>query len=46
MYDDTNEDLDRHEAAMEDLWERRCAARQALPYNHPDVVDLPDEEQT
>ena len=21
------------------------AARRALPYNHPDVVDLPDEEQ-
>lgn len=43
-FDSDNYDLDRAELAQEDRWRRQVAARRAVPYNHPDAVDLPDEE--
>lgn len=43
-FDSDNSDLDRLDAAREARWERHVAARRAVPYNHPDAVDLPDEE--
>ena len=41
-FDSDNSDLDRAELAQEDRWRRQVAARRAIPYNHPDVVDLQD----
>jgi hypothetical protein len=42
-FDSDNYDLEREELAREDRWRRQVAARCAIPYNHPDAVDLPDD---
>lgn len=43
-FDSDNYDLDCEEIARESRWRRQVAARRNIPYNHPDAVDLPDDE--